>query len=257
MESLSEQYQAQQASKQVTRRGSLWTKRNKAIAAATAAGVVVIALVVGVLVPKLIPKSPKELYDADRTLVRESVLLSITGYSAKPVTHMSSDLVSDEEKNKYPTYARVRLGTRSALKDADAGSNEITTLLMGSHPGGSKEQAGTPMWEDGDGDSLRDTDNEKLFYHNASPEPAVDHWNTTPLTVKGVDYVVDSRDWFIDFDHLVKKEYIDAVPKSASPDNSVKGTGSYSWYVDENFQVKSVLYIYPRPNTDGYQGVYP
>jgi hypothetical protein len=192
---LSEQYNAQVAAQAEKQGARLLTRLNLGIAAAVA----VVAIVLVITVPKLIPKSPEELYDADRTRVREAVLLSITGYSAKPVTHMSSDLVSDEEKNKYPSYARVRLGTNSALKEADAGVEEITTLLMGSHPGGSKDQGGTPIWEDVDGDGLRGPVDEMLFYHKASPEPSVDHWNTTPITVKGVDYVVDSRDWFIDF----------------------------------------------------------
>lgn len=253
MGSLSEQYNAQVAAEAEKQGLRILTPMNLAIAAAVA--VVVVALVIAV--PKLIPKSPEELYDADRTLVRETVLLSITGYSAKPIKYMSSNRYSDEEKDKYPTWARVSLGTRSALREADAGSDEITTLLMESHPGGSKEQGGTPVWQDGNGDGLRDPDNEKLFYHKASPEPTVDHWNTTPITLKGVDYVVDSRDWFIDFDYLVEKEFIEAVPESASPDNSVKGTGSYSWYVDENFQVKSVLYLQPTVDTDGFQGVFP
>ena len=253
MGSLGEQYNAQVAAEADAQGARILTPLNLGIAAAVA----VVVVVLTVTVPKLIPKSPEELYDADRTLVRETVLLSITGYSAKPIKYMSANRFSDEEKNKYPSWARVRLGTRLAMKEADAGSDEITTLVMESHPGGSKNQGGTPVWEDGDGDGLRNPVNEKLFYHKASPEPEVDHWNTTPITVKGVDYVVNSRDWFIDFDSLVDREYIDLVPESASPDNSVNGTGSYSWYVDENFQVKSVLYRQPTADTDGFQGVYP
>ena len=149
------------------------------------------------------------------------------------------------------------MGSEAALKEEDAGNDEIVGLLLESHPGGSKLQGGTPVWEDGDGDGIRNPANEKLFYHKAVPVPAMDHWDTTPITVNEVDYVVDSRDWFIDFDSLVKREYIKAVPESASPDNSASGTGSYSWYVDENFQVKSMLYQKPTVGTDGFQGIYP
>mgnify|MGYP000206264366 CR=1 FL=1 len=89
------------------------------------------------------------------------------------------------------------------------------------------------------------------------PPPAADHWNTTTVTVDDADYVVDSRDWFVDVDVLVKKEYLTEVPASVSPDNSQSGTGSYSWYVDEDGELKSMLYSYPRPETDGFQEVYP
>ena len=34
-------------------------------------------------------------------------------------------------------------------------------------------------------------------------------------------------------------------------------TGSYSWYVDEDGEIKSLLYRYPVPPSGGYQDVYP
>ena len=255
--SLSEQYKAQQASKEESRRGPLWTNRNKAIAVATAAGVVVIALALGLVVPKLLPKSPEELYEADRYTISEAILVASSGYAPRPIT-ISAGMSSEDKKDHYPTRAMSKVGTANALKEEDAGSKEITVLLeLESHPGGPKDQVGTPSWNDVDGDGLRNPAGDKLFYHKASPEPAVDHWNTTPMTVKGTDYLVDSRDWFIDFDLLVKNKYIDKVPESASPDNSANSTGSYSWYVDEDGEVRSLLYDYPVPESDGFQGTYP
>lgn len=258
MGSLGEQYKAQQASKEELRRGSLWTNRNKAIAAATAAGVVLIALVLALVVPELIPKSPEELYEADRYIIAEAILVVSSGYSPEPIKFHQLLASGDEKKDSYSTRASLKLGTANALKEADAGGEEITTLLeLQSHPGGLASQVGTPSWEDVDGDGTRRPAGDKLFYHNASPEPTVDHWNTTPMAVKGTDYLVDSRDWFIDFDLLLKSGYIDKVPESASRDNSADGTGSYSWYVNKSFEVKSMLYTRPTADTDGFQGAYP
>ena len=259
MGSLKEQHAAQRASKEEARLGPLWTNRNKAIAAATAAGVVVIALVLGLVAPKLLPKSPEQRYEADRYTISEAILVVSSGYAPKPIKiSTGSRAEGAAKKDNYSTRATAKLGAANALKEEDAGSDEITVLLgLESHPGGSQNQVGTPSWEDIDGDGLRKPASDKLFYHKALPEPAVDHWNTAPLTVKGTDYLVDSRDWFIDFDLLLKNKYIDKVPESASRDNSANGTGSYSWYVNEDFEVKSVLYSRPAVDSDGYQGVYP
>ena len=68
---------------------------------------------------------------------------------------------------------------------------------------------------------------------------------------------MDSRDWFVDFDMLVKEGFIKSVPKSASPDNSTGGTGSYSWYVDDDGDVKSLLYSFPTRDWGGYRDIYP
>ena len=161
----------------------------------------------------------------------------------------------DEGLGVLPTFAHTNRGLASALKEEDAGNEEITTPgAETTNPMGAKGFSVTPSWEDVDGDGKRDPANDKLFYHNASPEPAVDHWNTTPVTVKGTDYVVDSRDYFIDFDGMLKGEFIDSIPESASPDNSVDGAGSYSWYVDENLKVRSMLYTRPVPEEDGNPG---
>ena len=88
---------------------------------------------------------------------------------------------------------------------------------------------------------------------------------TTQVQGHIAPWLVDSRDWFIDFDELVEKHFLDSVPKSASQDNAPRFPesaresyeGSYSWYVNENGQVKSLYYYYPVPENTGYQGVYP
>ena len=256
MGSLREQHQAQEATRAEGRRPAILTPTNLAIAA----GVVVLAAILALVVPKLIPKSRQELYEEDRELIRKKVVLYTTGYSPTVITRMgdSGGRSTNENLGLRPTFAQTNLGTESALQEEEAPNGVITTLgIEGSNPGGSKDRGGTPSWEDVDGDGKRNPAGEKLFYHNASPEPGMDHWNTTTVTVKGTDYLIDSRDSFLNFDLMLKRKYIVKIPDSASPDNSTDGKGSYSYYVDENLEVKSMLYTRPLPETDGYQDVYP
>ena len=225
-----------------------------------AAAVVVLAAAGAFAVPRLLPKSPEERYEDDRLKLQKAVLVYITGYS--PTRDTLTDVsgpgrFADSKKDIYPTRARLNAGSTAALREVDAGNEQITTLAEQSVPGGSKKQSGTPDWEDVDGDRVRNPDSDVLFYHSASPEPTADHWNTATVTFEGTDYLVDSRNWFMEIDDLVKRGFLKKVPGSASPDNSAGGTGSYSWYVDENGKVRSMLYSYPRPQTEGFQGVYP
>ena len=252
MGSLREQYQAQQTEKTESRFKQLLTPLNLGIAAAVAVTVLILVIVV----PGLIPKSPEEMYAADRTVIREAVLVYATGFAVKQGNVMTAD-VSAVSYDNYPTFAAVNFGSSLALKEEDAGNDEIVGLLLESHPGGGKRQGGTPHWEDVDGDGLRRAGDEKLFYHNASPQPAVDHWNTTPMTLNDVDYVVDSRNWFINMDILVERGYLKKLPESASSDNSMVGTGSYSYYLNKDLDIQSILHSRPTVDTDGFQQVYP
>lgn len=230
------------------------------IVATAAAAVVVLAAIGAFAVPRLLPKSPEQRYEDDRLKLQNAVLVYITGYSPRPVTLTDVSgpgRFADSKKDIYPTKARLMAGSTAALKEVDAGNEEITSLVEQSVPGGSKKQSGRPDWEDADGDSVRNPASEVLFYHKASPEPTVDHWNTETVTFEDTDHVVDSRYWFMEIDDLVERGFLEEVLESASPDNSVAGTGSYSWYIDENGKVQSMLYSYPRPQTKGFQGVYP
>jgi hypothetical protein len=222
--------------------------------------VVVVALAV-LFVPKLIPKSAEQKYDADREFLQRVVLAHHTGYAAikpsSPVTIVSRN--QDTDFHRYPTFAVLNRGASSALNEADAGSEEITTLgVFQTNPVGELfNQSGDPVWEDVDGDGVRDPSADRLFYHDASPPPTVDHWNTTRVTVDDAAYVVDSRDWLINVQRLLDTGFIVEVPESASPDNHPSGTGSYTWYVDSKGKVDSLLYSKPVPSSTGFQGVYP
>ena len=208
------------------------------------------------LVFVLLPPSGPDSYEADRLALRHAVLAFTSGLPPDIPPSVTPDGFEGQFtsfKGQLPTYALAHLGTEFALEEAAAGSEEITTLgLEQSNPIGLNGQAGTPFWEDADGDGLRIPIDEKLFYHNADPSPSVDHWNTATVVFKDVVYVVDSRDWFIDVNFLVEKGYLEEVPPSASRDNSEQGTGNYSWYVDENGEVMSLLYATPTRDSVGY-----
>lgn len=78
-------------------------------------------------------------------------------------------------------------------------------------------------------------------------------WYVDKVKFQAVDHVVDSRDYFIDFDLLVKAGLLQGVPESASPDNGGgTTTGSYSWYVKDSGQVESLLYFLPS-NGDAFR----
>lgn len=79
---------------------------------------------------------------------------------------------------------------------------------------------------------------------------SLETWTTVGVQFGGVTYQVDPRYYFIDFELLVKRGYLGAVPKSASPDNTPTGssntyTGSYSWYIDLKGKVRSIYFYFP------------
>jgi len=88
-------------------------------------------------------------------------------------------------------------------------------------------------------------------------------WKTVAVSRSGTTYYVDTRDYLINFDTLKSEGLLDEVPSSASLDNKPSGStntydGSYSWYVDADGKVNSVLYSYPTSDEKGYEsGVYP
>jgi hypothetical protein len=231
------------------------------------------------VLPGLLPRSPEERYLDDHERIEIAVFGHRTAYPGKPLAGggygRRAGIVGlggadrGETWDLNPTFAQYHRGTSATLKLEDVGSDEITTLgAFNTNPAGGA-QGGTPRWEDGDGDGLRATGAEKLFYEDASPPPPFDHWNATTVVefvprsqVKAsdsdpVEYVVDSRDWFIDMVVLVEKEYLDELPASASRDNHPEGTGSYSWYIAEDGSIKSLRYETPTPESTGYLGVYP
>ena len=78
-------------------------------------------------------------------------------------------------------------------------------------------QGGEPRWID-DGDGIRDGVEEELLDNDADSIQAPG-WHVATINREGTQYMVDSRDYFIDFDRLVAQGLLDQIPESASPDN--------------------------------------
>ena len=78
-------------------------------------------------------------------------------------------------------------------------------------------QGGAPRWVD-DGDGIRDGVEEELL-DNDIVSVKKTGWHVATISREGTQYIVDSRDYFIDFGRLVAMGLLDQVPDSASPDN--------------------------------------
>ena len=96
------------------------------------AAVIAVLAAAAVTIPRLLPKSPEELYREDRVKLQKAVLVHITGYSPTRATHVSANSVQGVFYQVYPTWARSKAGSVEALKEDDAAGEEITTLLAAS-----------------------------------------------------------------------------------------------------------------------------
>ena len=108
-------------------------------------------------------------------------------------------------------------------------------------------QGGEPYWTD-DANGTRDADEEVLLDADVSSgNLGAGGWYVGKIAVQGIEYAVDSRDYFLDFDLLVSAGLLKAAPESASTDNGgvSSGDGSYSWYIDANGNVESILGVFP------------
>ena len=238
------------------------------IALAVAVGAIILFLVY-YNISSLLPKSADQKYKNDRDTIELASYGFSTGYPGQRLSgggygrSASVGIVGLGGAGKglrygiWPSYAQSNRGTQAALKLEDITNNAITTLhVFESNPAGGS-RGGTPSWEDVDGNGTRNASADVLYYGQASPPPEEDHWNTETIVEFDGEgqYVVDSRDWFIDISVLIEKEYMDFLPDSASPDNHPDGKGNYSWYFDENGQINSLLYT--NPLKKGFQGTYP
>ena len=181
-------------------------------------------------------------------------------------------------RRQYPIFGADRTGGTFILADHDhnadhpdnhdhhlqdhvtsVGSHHHTRIAedlteLGNPLGGTK--GGSPKWTD-DGNGLRDETEEELL---DSDDASVDNpgWHVATVTREGTTYIVDSRDYFIDFEKLATDGLLEKEPTSASPDTGGGSeSGSYSWYVDSKGRVRSLLFFFPEIDQTGYQAVYP
>ena len=87
-------------------------------------------------------------------------------------------------------------------------------------------------------------------------------WQIAQVIRQGAAYIVDSRDYFINFDKLVLAGLLEDVPASASKDNQPPGSsrtlsGPYSWFVNLEGRVESLLFFFPAVGNTGFQDVFP
>ena len=104
------------------------------------------------------------------------------------------------------------------------GKHEHTVILspLGNPLGGT--QGGSPRWIDGpfpEGNGIRDGGEEELLDND---EESLDKpgWHVATVNRQGTRYIVDSRDYFIDFTKLSAMGLLEEVPSSASKDNKPK-----------------------------------
>ena len=118
------------------------------------------------------------------------------------------------------------------------------------------DSTGLPDYTTGSGTTGGEEDLHNPFdtFANAGfgTTPTPGGWYVDKVKFQDEFYAVDTRDYFIDFDLLVKAGFLQKVPESASPDTG-GGTvkGSYSWYVRADGAVESLFYFLPS-NSDAF-----
>ena len=116
-------------------------------------------------------------------------------------------------------------------------------------------EGGQPFWRDtgnGERDALNtggagDVLSLEKDVGFTTPRPSTDTWYLAKVEFRGTEYAVDTRGYFIDFDELINSGLLKAAPDSASTDNGgvTTGGGSYSWFVNANGSVDSILALFP------------
>ena len=172
-------------------------------------------------------------------------------------------------RRQYPIFGADKFNDNFVFPDSTFVADTIVPPLAGNPLGGT--QGGSPLWSDGaTGNGIRDAatgtatasdlKDEVLNDEDAlvAGDPTVLGWYAAVVKRETTDYIVDSRDYFIDFQTLVDKRLLEKTPASASPDNAGSGaTGSYSWYVDSLGTVRSLYYFFPESDQTGFQTVFP
>jgi len=216
---------------------------------------VVVIAILGVLAATATPmvsnflgNSKEQAYNADRASLQ----------SAIDAFYSSPNNPRFMGKRQFPIKGVDSSGVLEPWSDSDVESDIISPKnpLMGTN-------GGEPTWQD-DGDGIRTEEN--LNAASNSLSGAGFGWFVDKVNLNGSEYSVDTRDYFIDFGHLVASGLLANVPTSASSDNAgVESAGSYSWYVNPRGRVTSLYVHFPsRKGAPGFadnrgfiSGVYP
>lgn len=181
---------------------------------------------------------------------------------------------SNQENVRFLNKRQYPLIGREQVNQANLDSDETTTRLLRDNgdpfsalpPVATGTALSAPLWNPLGGTQGANLAADSVWSDNGDGVRTIipnslETWTTVGVQFGGVTYQVDPRYYFIDFELLVKRGYLRAVPKSASPDCKPPGssnayTGSYSWYIDLKGKVQSI-YVY-FPDQVGYvDKVYP
>ena len=168
---------------------------------------------------------------------------------------LSPDSTRFLRKRQYPIHGALKI--QGEIVQPDENESADTVLVAGNAFGGTL--GGKPQWIDNQ-NGIRDEPDEDVL--NDEDDLTRPGWQVASLVLHGVDVLVDSRDYFINFEILVAEDYLETVPSSASPDNVPPGSseslaGPYSWFVNKRGIVQSTLFSFPTPENIGFQDVFP
>ena len=198
----------------------------------------VMASVAVPLVTNTLTKSKGTAYDQDLTLIQTAVDSYFSAVDNK--RHLGL--------RQYPINALKNGGDSLEWNDLTSPLIEpFANPLLGT-------QGGEPFWRDtgnGERDLLITGGAEVLSVDKdigfITPRPSKDSWYVAKVEFRGTEYAVDNRGYFIDFKELIDAGLLKAAPDSASIDNGGVSSdgGSYSWFVNANGTVDSILALFP------------
>jgi prepilin-type N-terminal cleavage/methylation domain-containing protein len=233
---------------------------------------VVVIAIMGVLAAVAVPlvnsnlaRSKERAFNTDVALIQSA----IDAFFTSPTN------VRHHGLRQYPLIGFSSTGTLDRWKDTPVDlTSDSADLAKPLNPfRGSK--GGDPKWRDtSPSDGLRSADEENLNAEDNTIAGSGSGWYVVKKDLEGVDYAVDSRDYFIDFTQLIAAGLLKKVPASVSTDNpGGSADGSYSWYVDPDGVVTALQVHFPTngvafngttgatadgPDNRGFQeGVFP
>jgi prepilin-type N-terminal cleavage/methylation domain-containing protein len=178
---------------------------------------VVVIAIIGILAAIAVPLITNYLSDS-RQRAYEGETAAIQAAVDSYLTSVSN--VKFLGKRQLPIKGMDQTGTLNTWTAADSS----TSLTSPGNPVRGTA-GGTPAWRDTNSDGSRDTSTENnLNAEQQSLANTYGGWAVVKVTRQSIDYVVDTRDYFIDFDKLVTGGYMDKVPGSGSLDNKPTGT---------------------------------
>jgi len=213
---------------------------------------VVVIAILGVLAAVSVPmvnnfleSSKGQAYNVEQ----ERIQRAVDAYRSNPLNTRFTG------RRQYPIHGESK--TQGPFTTPDENTTADIVVITGNPLGGTK--GGQPLWVD-DGNGIRDAATEENL--NDEDDVTQPGWQVATVARQNVDYIVDSRDYFINFERLVLQGLLESIPPSASPDNQPPGSqrtfvGPYSWYVNSQGIVDSLLFAFPVAANTGYQDVFP